>query len=580
VKQQEFFDLYTPESEALTQHPWQSYPRPQMRRDIWFNLNGWWDFAVSSDREPPQQYPEQILVPFPPQSLLSGIHRNIPEDMFLFYRKAFSLPEEFRSGRVLLHVGAADQIASVRLNGIPLGEHTGGYDPFTFDITHALQEENTLVIRVADQMSRGVLPSGKQSAKRGGMWYTPVSGIWQTVWMERVPEHYIRRIHIHTNETGAEITVDGNLPDGTVCVQTPNGELQVPLTRNAARIELDSPRLWSPENPYLYQCTLCAGEDRVETYFALRTLSIETVNGIRRLCLNGKPYFFHGLLDQGYWSDGLFTPADPLCYEKDILAMKSLGFNTLRKHIKVEPEQFYYDCDRLGMVVFQDMVNNGGYNFLRDTALPTIGLKHRNDHRMHRDQETREAFLRTMEITVRQLENHPCVCYWTIFNEGWGQFDSASVYRRMKDLDSSRFIATVSGWFKGGESDVTAEHVYFKSFRPVLTDKPLVLSEFGGYAFLPEGHAFHPGKEYGYRHYKTRQEFALGVQNLYQTEIIPAVKAGLCAAIYTQVSDVEDETNGLFSYDRKVLKLKPEEMLPIARRLQEEVRSGTADTHP
>ena len=573
MKQQEFFNLYTQEGESLNQQPWQHYPRPQMRRDSFFNLNGPWDFAVFSDSEPPRQYPEQILVPFPPQSLLSGIHRSIPENQFLFYRKVFSLPDEFQGGRVLLHIGAADQIASVWLNGVLLGEHTGGYDPFTFDVTPALQQENTLVIRVTDQMSRCVLPSGKQRAKRGGMWYTPVSGIWQTVWMERVPDRYIKGIHIRTVENQAEITVDSDLPDGSVSVQTPEGSLQVPLTQNTARIELSSPRLWSPEDPYLYSCTIDVGEDRVETYFALRTLSIETVNGIQRLCLNGKPYFFHGLLDQGYWSDGLFTPADPVCCEKDILAMKALGFNTLRKHIKVEPEQFYYDCDRFGMVVFQDMVNNGGYNFLRDTALPTIGLKHRNDRHMHRSQETREAFLQAMETTVRQLENHPCVCYWTIFNEGWGQFESTRVYRRLKELDSSRFIATVSGWFKGGESDVTAEHIYFKPFRPARTDKPLVLSEFGGYAFMPEGHAFHPGREYGYRHYKTRKEFVLGVQALYRTEIIPAVKEGLCAAIYTQISDVEDETNGLLSYDRKVLKLKPEEMLPIARQLYQEIQT-------
>ena len=572
MKPQEFFDLYTPQGESIPQIPWQRYPRPQMRRDTWFNLNGLWEFSATTAEDIPDCFPEQIRLPFPPQSLLSGIHRNIPEEQFLFYKKTFSLPPEFRSGRVLLHVGAADQIARVWLNDVYLGEHCGGYDSFTFDVTHALQEENTLVIRVSDQMSREVLPSGKQRAKRGGMWYTPVSGIWQTVWMERVPDRYIRSIHIHTEENRATITLEGNLPDGTVCVQTPEGSLQVPLNRNSAQIELDSPRLWSPEDPYLYECTIHAGEDRVETYFALRTLSIETVHGIPRLCLNGRPYFFHGLLDQGYWSDGLFTPADPSCYETDILAMKSLGFNTLRKHIKVEPEQFYYDCDRLGMVVFQDMVNNGGYNFLRDTVLPTIGLKRRNDRHMHRSKESRAAFLQAMETTVRQLENHPCICYWTIFNEGWGQFESTRAYRRLKELDSSRFIATVSGWFKGGESDVTAEHVYFKPFRPIRSEKPLVLSEFGGYAYLPEGHAFHPGKEYGYRHYKTREEFARGVQELYQKEILPAVKDGLCAAVYTQLSDVEDETNGLFSYDRTVLKLTPEEMRPMSLRLYEEIK--------
>ena len=569
MEQQEFFDLYTPEGEQISQQPWQSYPRPQMRRNSFFNLNGSWDFEVSSCPDLPEQFSKTIMVPFPPQSLLSGIHTEIPEDHFLFYRKQFSRPSGSLNGRTLLHIGAADQIAVVWLNGTFLGEHIGGYESFSFDVTAFLQAENTLIIRVIDQMSRHILPYGKQRAKRGGMWYTPVSGIWQTVWMEQVPEQYIRSLQIETGENWAELTVNGDVPEGLVSVQTPEGILQFPLVQNTARIELTSPRLWSPEDPYLYECTVQSGEDSVQTYFALRTLSREKINGIQRLCLNGKPYFFHGLLDQGYWSDGLFTPADPICYEKDILAMKSLGFNTLRKHIKAEPEQFYYDCDRLGMIVFQDMVNNGDYHFLRDTALPTIGFKKRNDRNLHRDPETRQAFLHAMETTVQCLKNHPCICYWTIFNEGWGQFESTAAYHRLKELDHTRFIASVSGWFKGGDSDVTTEHVYFKPFRPKQTDKPLVLSEFGGYAFMPEGHAFHPGKEYGYRHYKTREEFAKGIQTLYQNEIIPAVKQGLCAAIYTQVSDVEDETNGLFSFDRKVLKVHPQEMLPIAAQLKE-----------
>ena len=580
VEQQTFFDLYTLEGEHLPQQLWQSYPRPQMQRDSFFNLNGEWEFAVCSDSNAPAQYCETIRVPFAPQTLLSGIHRECPEESFLFYRKSFRLPDAFETGRVLLHIGAADQIAAVWLNDVFLGEHVGGYDAFSFDVTTALQEENTLLIRVTDQMSRRVLPYGKQCAKRGGMWYTPISGIWQTVWMERVPEQYIHSLRIRTTENGAEISVAGDITEGLISVQTPAGTREFSIKNGFSSIQLDDPKLWSPEDPYLYRCTIQAGEDLIRSYFALRTLSIREVDGIQRLCLNGKPYFFHGLLDQGYWSDGLLTPADPSCYEKDILAMKSLGFNTLRKHIKVEPEQFYYDCDRLGMIVFQDMVNNGDYNFIRDTALPTIGLKRLNDRHLHRDKATREAFLCAMETTVRQLANHPCICYWTIFNEGWGQFESTRAYHRLKNLDSSRFIASVSGWFKGGESDVSTEHVYFKPFRPSKTGKPLVLSEFGGYALMLRDHAFHPGKEYGYRHYKNREEFVRGIQTLYEKEIIPAVKEGLCGAIYTQVSDVEDETNGLFTFDRKVLKLKPEEMLPIAQKLKEVLESSTSAPEP
>ncbi len=503
---------------------------------------------------------------------MSGIHRECPEEQKLFYRKKFEFSPRLDRGKVLLHIGATDQIADVWLNGTYLGNHIGGYEPFSFEVTDVLKKENILVVRVVDQMSRFVLPYGKQSKKRGGMWYTPVSGIWQTVWLEQVPERFVRSVEIKTGADWAELVVRGDLPDGMVVVQLPEGKQEFPLVSGKARIELSQPRLWSPEDPYLYYCDIYVGEDCVSTYFALRTLTREKIDGIWRLCLNGKPYFFHGVLDQGYWSDGLFTPAHPSCYEKDILEMKSLGFNTLRKHIKIEPEQFYYDCDRLGMIVFQDMVNNGDYHFLRDTALPTIGFKRRNDRWMHRDQETRKQFLKAMEETVVQLGNHPCICYWTIFNEGWGQFESTKVYRRMKELDPTRFTAGVSGWFKGGESDVIAEHVYFKPFQPVTGDKPLVLSEFGGYSYRVKDHSFNLENEYGYRKYEDQKSYVQGIVELYETEIIPSVEQGLCGAIYTQLSDVEDETNGLLSYDRKVCKVEKEAFLKIAMKLRDKIK--------
>ena len=567
-----FADLYTPEGEALSGQPWSVYPRPQLRRDSFLNLNGTWDFTLSASPEPPAEYDQNILVPYAPQSLLSGLHQHCPEDQWLFYRRRFTLPDGFRQARVLLHIGAADQIAAVTLNGMPVGEHIGGYESFTLDITKTLLDgENELIVRVLDEMSKEVLPYGKQSPKRGGMWYTPVSGIWQTVWLESVPEEYVRALHIQTGENWAEIKAEG-VSAGLLTVHAPDGDVDVPLKDGRARVTFDEPRLWSPEQPYLYHFTLRSGDDLLHSYFALRTLSIRTVNGISRLCLNGNPYFFHGILDQGYWSDGLFTPAAPVCYEKDILAMKSLGFNMLRKHVKVEPEQFYYDCDRLGMVVFQDMVNNGDYNFIRDTALPTVGWRHRPDHRMHRDPATRAAFWDGMEQTVRQLRNHPCICCWTIFNEGWGQFEATKAYRRMKELDDTRFIDSISGWFKGGENDVVSEHTYFRPFRPFKTNKPLVLSEFGGYTLTPVGHAFNPQKEYGYRHFENSESYEQALVNLYESEIIPAVSQGLCAAVYTQVSDVEDEVNGLLSYDRKVCKATPARMQPVADALRKAIQ--------
>lgn len=570
MKKDNFANLYTEEGENLPEIPWNVYPRPQMKRDSFFCLNGEWDFCTSVNSVLPGFFGEKITVPFVPQSLLSGINRNIPEKEYLFYKKIFKLPENFNRGKVILHFGAVDQYATVWLNGKIIGEHEGGYDHFSFDITSMLKEENVLIVKSSDKMSNFVLPYGKQSANRGGMWYTPVSGIWQTVWIESVPEKHITSVDIKTGKDFAEFSIEG-ISEGTISIKTSKKIIKENFSEGKALINIKSPKLWSPKNPYLYECEICAGEDKIETYFALRTLSIEEINGIPRLCLNGRPYFFHGLLDQGYWSDGIFTPASPVCYENDILTAKSLGFNTLRKHIKIEPDQFYYDCDRLGMIVFQDMVNNGDYNFFRDTALPTVGFKRKNDKKSHTDIKTRNAFIVSAEKTVEQLKNHPCICYWTIFNEGWGQFESTGVYRKIKELDDSRFVASTSGWFKGGESDVFSEHCYFKQFKPKKTTLPLVLTEFGGYAFAPKDHMFNPDNEYGYKKFKTCEEMVSAVIGLYERDIIPSIEKGLCAAIYTQLSDVEDETNGILSYDRKVLKIKPEEFLPVSEKIREEL---------
>ena len=492
-----------------------------------------------------------------------------------------------------------DQYARVYLNGVFLGEHKGGYEPFSFDVTEAIGAENLLEVRVEDDLESRTLPYGKQREKRGGMWYTPVTGIWQTVWLESVCEQYVASMEIKTHACGAVIKffrADGSLFDGDgseyaeesnplaaaligtfagaingdVTVKLPDGGEEVfKILGGYARISLDAPRLWSPEDPFLYEMTVRAGEDRFTSYFAIRTLDVREIGGIKRLCLNGKPYFFHGVLDQGYFSDGLFLPADPRGYERDILAMKELGFNTLRKHIKLEPERFYYDCDRLGMVVFQDMVNNGSYSFIRDTALPTIGFKRKNDSRLNRRKEWREAFVSGMESTVRMLSGHPCICYWTIFNEGWGQFNSGEMYEMLKSLDSTRFIDTTSGWFFGGESDVDSQHVYFKPVSLTPSDKPSVLSEFGGYTLNIEGHVFNIRKSYGYKTFLSSEALGEALTALYEAEIIPAARSGLCASIYTQLSDVEDETNGLLTYDRRVTKVTPEVMRAIASKLSE-----------
>ena len=573
--------LLTPEGEALQADPsiipWNTYPRPQMKRDSFFCLNGEWKLSVASMNG---MEDKPILVPFCPESLLSGVGIPPANVTVMSYCKTFTLPEGFDQGRVLLHFGAVDQCAKIYLNGQLVGSHVGGYEAFSFDVTDYLENENLLEVECEDMLFNHILPYGKQRKKRGGMWYTPVSGIWQTVWLESVPETYVRSLRIDTTADcacgTATITAEG-VSEGTVTVTTPTEEISFPLVDGKATVTGPSPRMWSPEDPYLYEFTLEAGEDKVQSYFALRTLEIMQVDGIPRLCLNGSPVFLHALLDQGYFSDGIFTPAAPSCYERDILTAKSLGFNTLRKHIKVEPEQFYYDCDRLGMLVMQDMVNNGRYSFIRDTALPTVGLKKRNDKHLHRNNATRRAFHNGMEATVRQLYNHPCIIYWTIFNEGWGQSHGDATYTLLSLTDSTRFIDTASGWFRVKNTDVDSEHIYFKPVKLKYGKKPMVLSEFGGYSYKPAEHVFNPVDTYGYRFFREQPDFEAALIKLYEDEIIPAVKAGLCGAVYTQLTDVEDETNGLLSYDRKVVKVSSAPMNRIANALQSAIRPTASE---
>ena len=567
-------DLLTPQGEALLQSgdtPWTVYPRPQMKRDSYLNLNGIWDFEVR-EKAFPRSYSRTICLPFCPESRLSGVKEHFPEGSALCYRRFVTLPEGFNRGRVLLHIGAADQHLDCFVNDKKVGNHAGGYENITFDITDALLDgENEIKFRCFDDLRNQAFPYGKQvlPQKRGGMWYTPVSGIWQTVWLESVPETYIRKLSVENRGYSVTISIEPKL-EGKVTVP---GLGEYALTGGSVTVTPDAPHLWSPEDPYLYDFTVQAGDDRVNSYFAIRALEIKRVGQYPRLCLNGKPYFFHGLLDQGYWPDGIFTPASPECYASDILAMKKLGFNMLRKHIKVEPEEFYYQCDKLGMVVFQDMVNNGDYNYLRDTVLPTVGIQRLPDKNLHKDEISRRLFLSSMEATVNQLKNHPSICYWTIFNEAWGQFDSDNVFNQFRKLDDTRFIDATSGWFRRKNTDVDSRHVYFRKVK--LTGdgkKPLVLSEFGGKTYKCEDHVFNPDKSYGYGGCDSLDALNEAVAGLYLNEVLPCIEKGLCAAVYTQVSDVEDEINGLLSYDRRVEKLKENVMLPIAQKLQSAIR--------
>ena len=557
--------LYTTHGENLKETPWTDYPRPQMRRDSYLNLNGLWDFGWN-----PKSCEQKIRVPFCPESTLSGIGRHFPEGSDLFYRRTVSLPEGFFRGRLLLHIGAADQTCRVYVNGHLAGEHQS-LGSFCVDVTDFWQDgDNEITIRCQDDLKDQSFPYGKQTMKRGGMWYTPVSGIWQTVWMESVPETYIEKLNIENRGYSVTISTEPTR-NGKVIVKE-LGEFT--LQNGSVTITPENPHLWSPEDPWLYDFSVECGEDRIESYFAIRSLEIRKVGKYPRLCLNGKPYFFHALLDQGYWPDGILTPAAPECYAEDILAMKNLGFNTLRKHIKVEAEEFYYQCDRLGMIVFQDMINNSDYGYVRDTVLPTIflGYQKRSDKELHKKDAHRQRFLDGMEATVEQLKNHPCICYWTIFNEGWGQFDADAVYEQFKKLDDTRFVDSTSGWFRQKKSDVDSRHVYFRKVNLKGDgEKPLILSEFGGKTLRVDGHVFNPDKTYGYGGCKTKEELNEALFGLYMNEVLPCVKNGLCGAVYTQVSDVEDEINGLVTYDRKVIKPDAARMRAVAEALQKAI---------
>ena len=547
--------LYTARGDRLPAEPWSDYPRPGLVRERWMSLNGEWELSVSPEGRSDELRRERITVPFCPESLLSGVKEPPAPGDTLLYRRGFTVPAGWDSGLIVLRFGAVSRRTSVFVNGREVCRHENGFLPFWADVTPFLRPGvNELAVRAVNDLSPA-WPLGKQSRDRGGMWYTPCSGIWQSVWLENVPREHVERLEIRTGPDWAEITAHG-VREGTVTCQG----REYPLRRGTARVTVEAPRLWCPEDPCLYPFTLTAGEDRVQSYFALRTLSVETVEGKPRLCLNGKPYFFNGVLDQGYWSDGLYTPADPACFAEDILAMKALGFNTLRKHIKIEPERFYYECDRLGMIVFQDMVNHGEYRFFRDTALPTAGLRRLSDRRLNPDGETRRNFLAAMEETVALLKNHPCVCLWTIFNEGWGQFCADEAYRRLKALDHTRFVDSTSGWFRQRESDVESLHIYFGRLRLGRERRPQLLSEFGGYVWKVPGHSFNPERTYGYRIYKTREGLLAALRKLYGSVLPRLAARGLCGCVYTQLSDVEDETNGLLTFDRRVQKLRPGEL--------------------
>ena len=553
--------------------PLPEYPRPQLRRESFYNLNGVWDYAITASGDEPEVWDGEIVVPFSPEAPLSGAARGPAKDEFLHYRRSFTLPDGFRKDRVLLHFGAVDQIAEVFVNGVSAVKHSGGYWPFSADITSLLREgENVLCVTVRDNADDPTFAYGKQRYKRGGMWYTAQSGIWQTVWLESVPEVHIVslritpefddarvRIELETaGESRAAITCDVRGEDGSFVAGSwaKGGVCVVPLPGFHA---------WTPDDPYLYALDITCGEDHVESYFAMRKFSYVEHNGHKVFGLNNVPLFHNGLLDQGYYPDGLLTPPSDEAMVHDIETMNRCGFNMLRKHIKIEPLRWYYHCDRLGMIVWQDMVSGGQpYSFLHVSALPTLGVVDLPD----RDAKpygrsgmlSRARFRREMADTVRHLYNCPCIALWTVFNEGWGQFDALEMANELKMLDATRFIDHASGWQDQGREEMKSRHIYFRPVKLKNDGRALALTEYGGYVLAVDGHRW-TDRVFGYRICRDAAALTRDYEKLMLGQVLPHIRAeGLTAAVYTQITDVEEELNGLMSYDREVLKI-PEETL-------------------
>ncbi len=543
----------------------QEYPRPQKRRDSYLSLNGEWDCAFSDNENIMGKFDRKITVPYSPEAPLSGVCRQLKPTEFLHLKKDFVLLGGFNKGRVLLNVGACDQTCKVFLNGELLYENFDGYTSFTVWLKNVKEGENSLYIIVKDDANSDVYGRGKQKYKRGGIFYTATSGIWQSCFLESVPENYIEDFKYYIDFDAKTLKID--------CAVSNGGEAEVTVldgdkTIASGKTEKGTVVLnvsdclpWSPDEPNLYDVVIKVGEDEVKSYFGLRKFSTVTKDGKRYFAINDEPVFLNGLLDQGYYFGGLYTPKTNKDMYDELVAVKNMGFNMLRKHIKVESMLWYYYCDLLGIVVFQDMINGGKqYSPLRIAlgAFVNLRLNDSNYKSMGRDNPlSRKQYYYEANRLIDQLFNVTSLFLWTPFNEGWGQFDAVKTCEEFKKKDPTRLYDHASGWQDKGGGDVCSKHIYFKKVKPKNDFKRvLAVTEFGGYSLPVKGHTF-SSKKFGYKNFSSAEALENAYRKLYLTEIIPVIiKEGLSSCCYTQVSDVEDELNGLFTYDR-VLKVNP-----------------------
>lgn len=550
------------------------YPRPQLQRKNYINLNGQWDFRILSGQGAVVES-GKIEVPFSPEARLSGAsgHVLMPEET-LEYKRVVEIEKIKSSKRLILHFGAVDQVAHVMINGRKVGVHEGGYTAFSYDITdYLIPGDNEFKVVVRDYTDGVGYARGKQCLEPNGMWYTAQSGIWQTVWMEWVPKVYVKSIlmtpDIDKKKVLMQLTVSDSKGELTVSSVDENlikSYKIVSLKENVvvAELELNKFKLWTPDSPNLYFITVNYGKDTFSTYFAMRHFGVEKDSeGITRLTINHKPVFLNGVLDQGYYPESLMTPPSDDAMIFDIEAIKNLGFNMIRKHCKIEPMRWYFHCDRIGMVVWQDIVNGGTkYDMNMICNVPTVvrpfgNAKDKNKLFLRftgrRDPKTKEIWAMEAGELLNQLANVPSIGLWTIFNEGWGQFDANKCLEFVKAIDDTRPIDAASGWFHEECGDVLSDHVYFEPLTVKKTDKAYVVSEYGGYSLKVGNHSYRDAV-YGYK--KFNEPTAL--QKEYDTlmdKIKALIPLGLSAAVFTQATDIEDEVNGLLTYDRKVQKL-------------------------
>ena len=566
-------------------HPLAEYPRPALRRDSCEILNGPWQYAITQTAEYPAAWQGSILVPYSPEAPASGVNRTLQPGQWLHYHRLFA-PPAGEGGRVLLHFGAVDYACAVQVNGHLAGGHRGGYWPFTLDITGLLNGtgRNSLWVAGQDPTGHGTQARGKQTLKPGGMFYPAQSGIWQTVWLERVPDNYIQTltvtpdydartvtVRVHTAKPGGAVNLWAMVRAGGVTIAEDWGSDEADQD---GEVTLNIPEEhffpWSPDTPFLYDLTVGtnqgeeAGLDTVHSYFALRKWSCAPdAHGVLRFCLNDKPILLNGLLDQGYWPEGLYTPPSDAAVERELSEVKALGFNLLRKHAKIEPQRWYYHCDRLGLIVWQDIVNGGSaYNLWFVTYLTNVLqplLRRFPDGKaayslLSRAKPAgREEYAHELADTVQALRCHPCIACWVPFNEGWGQFDARKAVQTLRTLDGTRLVDEASGWFDQGGGDVHSLHNYFYPLRIRPQKRTVALSEYGGIAWPMPGHE-PPHKTYGYGTAKDRQELTARYKKLQLKTVLPQLEKGLSALVYTQLTDVEDEVNGLFTYDRAAVK--------------------------